>query len=151
MQISLRRAMLTAALMCSVSGVVIAAPPSSGLGQAWPNATDMSTSTSYHAYQFQAPGGAITYVQINDVAGNVIGAIGNAGGTYFVLPVGQFSQQVSVPQQPAATTPATPIGSATQVYNDGTTSVTAQPMSDGSTQLNAVAVCDPVTCNTKGA
>jgi hypothetical protein len=149
MQIRLRSAVLMT-LLC-FSGAAFAAPPATGLGQAWPNATDMSTSTSYHAYQFQAPGGAITYVQINDAAGNVIGAVGNAGGTYFVLPVGQFSQQVSVPQQPAAATPATPVGSATQVYNDGTTSVTAQPMSDGSTELNAVAVCDPIACNTKGA
>jgi len=150
MQIRFRRAALVATLMFCVSGAAFATPPSTGLGQAWPNATDMSTSSNYHVWVFLING--IQYIQVNDVNGNVLGGVGNAGsGAYFVLPVGQFAQQVSTPQQTAPATSATPTASPTQIYNDGTTAITATPMSDGSTTLNAVAVCDPIECNSKGS
>ena len=88
----------------------------------------------------------------DDLTGVDVGGVGNAGsGAYFVLPVGQFAQQVSTPQQTAPATSATPTASPTQIYNDGTTAITATPMSDGSTTLNAVAVCDPIECNSKGS
>lgn len=149
MQIRLRSAALVAGLMLSVSGAALATPPATGLGQAWPNATDMSTNSSYHVWVFLING--IQYIQVNDVNGNVLGGVGNVGsGAYFVLPVGQFAQQVSTPQQSAPATAATPTASAAPVYNDGATSVTATPMSDGSVQLNAKALCDPIDCNTKG-
>ncbi|MFK2873729.1 hypothetical protein ISP13_09325 [Dyella lipolytica] len=139
-----------------LSGVVNAAtPPSTGLGQAWPNATDVSTSPNYHAYVFVL--GGIQYIQINDLNGNVLGSVGTTGGQFITLPIGKFAQLVSTPQQPAATTSnAAPTTSPTTVYNDGTTTVTATPMSDGTTQLSAqlAATCngaDPAGCGTHGS
>lgn len=142
------RAVLAICLAMGLSGAAWGSTPATGLGQAWPNASDTSLSPNFHAYVFQI--GGIQYIQINDVNGNVLGAVGNAGGQYIVLPVGKFSQQVSTPQQTPATA-ATPAAAPTTVYNDGTTAVTATPMSDGTMTLSASAVCDPIECNNKGA
>ena len=43
--------------------------PSSGLGQSWPNTTDVSASPHWHVYVFQRNG--VRYVQINDLSGKV--------------------------------------------------------------------------------
>ena len=132
-----------------LSSAAWAGAPVTGLGQAWPNATDQSLATGFHAYSFSGVGG-IQYIQINDANGNVLAAVGAVAGQYIVLPMGKFAQQVSTPQQ-AATSAATPTAAPTQVYNDGTTSVTATPMSDGTLILSTSALCDPVECNNRGA
>lgn len=125
-------------------------PPSTGLGQAWPNATDVSASPNYHAYVFVL--GGIQYIQINDLNGNVLGSVGTTSGQFITLPIGKFAQFVSTPQQPAATTsPATPSAAPTTVYNDGQTTITSTPMSDGTQQLKAASLgtcTDPAACNT---
>lgn len=145
-----RRALLATLLAMSLSGVAFADLPSTGLGQAWPNTTDVSTNPNWHVYVFTL--GGIRYVQVNDLNGNVLGAVGTAGGQFITLPIGAFSQQVATPQQPAATSNATPAASPTTVYNDGASTVTATPMSDGTVQLHAAQAstsCDPVDCNIK--
>ncbi|RDS82714.1 hypothetical protein DWU99_13410 [Dyella psychrodurans] len=139
-------------LATCLSGVAFAGPPSTGLGQAWPNTTDVSTSPNWHVYVFTL--GGIRYVQVNDLNGNVLGAVGTAGGQFITLPIGAYSQQVSTPQQPAASpSSATPAAAPATVYNDGASTVTATPMSDGTVQLSAAAAessCDPIDCNIKG-
>jgi hypothetical protein len=154
-KLAARRTLVLALIALGMSGAAFAATPpaapSTGLGQAWPAATDVSMSTNYHAYVFVL--GGIQYIQINDISGNVLGAVGTAGGQYITLPIGKFAQLVSTPQQPA-TTSATPAASSSTVYNDGTTAVTATPMSDGTTTLKAMsaAACnDPAICSTQGA
>lgn len=80
-------------LCCAaISGVTFAQTSSTsalstGLGQAWPNVADQSLSPDFHACVFVLNG--IEYVQVNDVYGNVQGAVGAVGGTRFALPVGE--------------------------------------------------------------
>ncbi|MFC4526721.1 hypothetical protein [Dyella halodurans] len=135
-------------LVLGLSSSAFADPPSTGLGQAWPNATDVSSSPNFHAYVFVL--GGVKYVQINDLNGNVLAAIGMANGQFLTLPIGRFAQFVRTPQQPAAVaTTATPVSSPTTVYQDATTQVTTTPQSDGTMQVSALATCsDPIVCNT---
>ncbi|GAB3785432.1 hypothetical protein [Dyella agri] len=148
-----RRTALVALLLIGLSGTTVAATaPSSGLGQAWPNATDVSASPNWHAYVFVL--GGIEFVQINDINGNVIGAVGTANGAFIILPVGRYAQLVSTPQQPAAATTASVAAAPpTTVYRDTATTITATPMSDGTVKLNAMgtAICDPLVCSSHGA
>jgi len=145
----LTRAILAASIAVA-SATAMAATPATGLGQAWPNASDVSTNPNFHVYVFVL--GGIEYIQVNDMNGNVLGSVGTAGGQFITLPIGRFAQQVVTPSQPAsATITATPVGTASTVYNDGTTTVTATPLSDGTLQLNAATTCsDPIDCNMKG-
>jgi hypothetical protein len=145
---NMKRAVLALGLAVGISGTAWAGPPATGLGQAYPNAQDQSLSPNFHAFVFVI--GGVQYIQLNDTNGNVLGAVGTASGQFIVLPVGKFAQQVSTPQQTTSTT-ATPTASPTTVYNDGTTTITATPLSDGTMSLNATAVCDPVECNNRGA
>lgn len=141
------RAALGMFLGLSLSGMVAAAePPATGLGQAWPNATDVSASPNWHVYVFVLNG--IKYVQVNDLNGNVIGAIGTAGGQFITLPVGQ-SRYVSTPQQRAARTSSVRAAAPTTVYNDGSTVIMAMPQSNSTTALSVFssAICtDPEQC-----
>ncbi len=141
------RAMFAGVLMLAMSSQAFASdPPSAGLGQSWPNTADMSRSPSLHAYVFMLRG--VKYVQVNDINGNVLGAVGTANGEFITLPIGRFSNLVSTPQEPADTSStAVPVTSPTTVYKDDSTQVTATPLSDGRMQLRAQAVCDPIECN----
>ncbi|MGC1551061.1 MAG: hypothetical protein WA777_21260, partial [Rhodanobacter sp.] len=68
MQRMYRRAVLAVVLATGLSGAAFAGdPPSTGLGQAWPNAADVSLSPNFHAYIFSI--GGIRYIQINDTNG----------------------------------------------------------------------------------
>src|SRR5579875_2837948 len=75
-----------------------AQPPSMGLGQAWPNAQDVSASTHWHVYVFANNG--VRYVQVNDLNGNVRAAFASANGQFLVLPMGRDALRVATPQQP---------------------------------------------------
>lgn len=147
----LTRAILAASLVAA-TGAAFAATPATGLGQSWPNTRDVSTNPNFHVYVFAL--GGVKYIQVNDYNGNVLGSVGTSGGQFITLPIGRFAQQVATPSQPAAFTTAAPVASAATVYNDGTTAVTATPLSDGTMRLNAAAtkgICpDPVTCSMKG-
>lgn len=148
---SIKRAVLAVGLTVGLSSAAWAGAPATGLGQAWPNATDVSVNPHWHVYVFVLHG--IRYVQVNDAQGRVIGAVGTAGGQFIVLPMGAFAKQVTTPQQPAITT-ATPTAAPTTVYNDGETQITTTPMSDGTVSMQTATTqmaCDPVDCNIKGA
>ena len=152
MNISIRRVLLASMLSLGVSATAFAATsPATGLGQAWPNAADVSANPNFHVYVFVL--GGVKYVQVNDLNGNVLGAVGTAGGQFITLPVGRFAQLVTTPQDPAAAaTTAAPSTAPAVVYQDSATTVTATPLSDGTLQLNAAAVgtggtCDPIECN----
>lgn len=137
-------------LTLGLSGAAFAQAPPTGLGQSWPNTTDVSASPNYHVFVFMLAG--VRYIQVNDFNGNILGSVGTANGQYITLPIGRFSQLVSTPQQAAPASNAIPAAAPTDVYNDGTTSITATPMSDGTIQLNAsgsTKQCDPVDCNIK--
>jgi len=148
----LSRAVLAVSLI-TATGAAFAATPATGLGQAWPNAQDVSTNPHFHVYVFSL--GGIEYIQVNDLNGNVLGGVGTAGGQFITLPIGRFARQVSTPSQPASASAATaPSASPATIYNDGTTTITATPLSDGTLRLSAVraqGICDdPVECNIKG-
>lgn len=132
----------------SFSGLSIATePPATGLGQAWPNAVDVSLSPHWHVYVFVLNG--VKYIQVNDINGNVIGAVGTAGGQFITLPIGEDAQYVSTPQETVANTPSINASTLTTVYRDGSTVVTATPQSDGITKLtasSAVICTDPTRC-----
>lgn len=144
------RVVLAGILAIGLSASAFAAsPPSMGLGQSWPNTVDVSPSPNWHAYVFML--GGVKYVQINDINGNVLGAVGTANGQFITLPIGRFSQLVATPQQPAISpTTATPVASPTTVYQDTTTTVTATPLSNGAVMLNATTTpCDPIECSSR--
>lgn len=135
----IRKALLAGFIALGLSSTAFAqtSAPASGLGQSWPNATDVSTSPNWHVYVFWLQG--IKYVQINDLGGNVHAAIATANGTTIVLPVGVDSQNVTtghacqqldcsgpgVTTQSSAASPIAP--DAQVVYRDSSTTVTATP------------------------
>lgn len=118
-----------------------ASEPASGLGQAWPNAPDLSASPRWHVYVFQRDG--VRFVQVNDLNGRVLGAFATAGGQYLVLPMGTGATLTAGPADAAPTTGET-------VYRDDTLQVTATPATDGSLRLRAADTpcTDPVECST---
>lgn len=124
-----KQLVFAAMLSLGLTGVAKAAAPSTGLGQAWPNAPDVSTSPRWHAYVFEKDG--IRYIQINDLAGHVHGAFATAKGQYLVLPIGSDAATAT------ATDAASTDTGAETVYDDGSTKVTAVTQANGTTLLNA--------------
>lgn len=154
-----RRALFASIIAIGLSSSVFAAPPvATGLGQAWPNVTDVSASTHWHVYVFVRDG--IEYIQVNDLNGNVRGAVASSNGTFLVLPMGMDAAKFSIPQAQRDTPSVDchdPVecnthrqNAGTLAYQDNSVMVYAIPQSDGSVRLNAVGVdChDPVECNT---
>ena len=66
-KVGLRRLALTGLLSFGLMGTAFAQPPATGLGQSWPNTTDVSANPNWHAYVFVL--GGIKYVQTNDLNG----------------------------------------------------------------------------------
>ncbi|MBF3494953.1 hypothetical protein ISF74_08090 [Burkholderia pseudomallei] len=109
-------------------GFALAAEPAStGLGQAWPNATDVSLSPHYHVYVFRRDG--IRYIQINDADGAVRGAIATADGVVLVLPIGTDATHVKTVRVASGNvTSSTSTESSTEtVYRDQATTVSVTP------------------------
>jgi len=132
-----KQLVFAALLSLGLAGVAKAATLSTGLGQAWPNAPDVSTSPRWHAYVFEKDG--IRYIQINDLAGHVHGAFATANGQYLVLPIGSDAATAT------ATDAASTDTGAETVYDDGSTQVIAAVQADGTTLLSATAAsvgCD---------
>ena len=138
-----KQLVFAALLSLGLAGVAKAATPSTGLGQAWPNAPDVSTSPRWHAYVFEKDG--IRYIQINDLAGHVHGAFATANGQYLVLPIGSDAATVTAtapapaPATATATNAVAADTSAETVYDDGSTQVTVAVQADGTTLLSATA------------
>lgn len=129
----------SALLLAGFATSALAKDSTSGLGQSWPNATDVSATPHWHVYAFQKDG--IRYVQVNDLNGGVQGAIATAGGQILLLPIGSDSQYMKVANAPGT--------SGETVYSDGQVSISATPLSNGATQFTVTATCtgDPVECN----
>jgi hypothetical protein len=128
-----RKALLAGCVALGLTSTAFAqtSTPATGLGQAWPNAADVSANPNWHVYVFILNG--VEYVQVNDLNGTVHAAIGTAGGTTVVLPVGVDAQNVTASSSaPSTSTTVT-------IYSDNATTVTATPQSNGATQFNAVA------------
>ncbi|GLQ93539.1 hypothetical protein [Dyella acidisoli] len=106
--------------------------PATGLGQSWPNATDVSVSPHYHVYVFVRDG--IRYIQVNDLNGTVRAAVAMADHVVLVLPVGVDAPYVTTRQ---AQVPDTSTNTET-VYRDSSTRITATPTSTGAVQLDVV-------------
>lgn len=137
----LRQTILTAAIALSMTTVATAQQATSvtGLGQAWPNASDVSTNPHFHVYRFERDG--IRYIQINDLQGNVRAAVASASGATFALPIGVDAQNVAV------TTGRSLANLAQAVYQDDGLTVAAVPQSDGSMRIVAMAGCgNPQQC-----
>ncbi|HEX7816193.1 hypothetical protein [Dyella sp.] len=116
-------------------------PPSSGLGQAWPNAQDVSSSTRFHVYVFVKDG--VRFIQVNDTAGNVRAAIATAGNQLMNLPIGTASQVI------IDSTSAQPSSAGEPVYQDVGVQISAQALSNGTLLFTAISKCDPVECNSR--
>lgn len=132
-----------------ISGTALAeSPASAGLGQSWPNTPDLSSSPRYHVFVFVKDG--VRFIQVNDAAGRVRGALAAAGGQMLVLPMGTAAQVV-VQDAPAADAPAAaPAANAEPVYQDDQVTITAQPQHNGTLRLLAASACkDPISCNTQ--
>jgi hypothetical protein len=152
-----RKAALAGLIGFCVTSVASAqtATPATGLGQAWPNAADVSTNPNWHVYVFVLNG--IKYIQVNDLNGTVHAAVGTANGTSIVLPVGVDAQNVSSSTQgvPASTSSSNTTSNAatTQtVYQDNASTVTAAPQSDGTTKFTVLSIssCPAIGCSGGG-
>lgn len=154
-KLPLHRAFWASLVAIAISTSAMAAQsPNSGLGQAWPNARDVSASTHWHVYVFASNG--VRYIQINDLGGGVRGALATANGQFLVLPMGRDAQHIATPQHSLERSEtAVPLDSyAETIYRDGSIRVTAVPLSDGSMAFTAafsttsatLAPCDPLDC-----
>ena len=120
--------------------------PSTGLGQSWPNTTDVSASPHYHVYLFARDG--IRYIQVNDSSGKVRAAFATANQVIFALPIGADAPSAGTSQQLAAQTATVSTSATEMVYSDNVVQVTATPQSDGTLLVNAaLAGCtNPYNC-----
>jgi hypothetical protein len=139
-----RKAIVSGVFAMVLSASVSAGqPPSTGLGQSWPNAADVSASPHYHVYVFARDG--IRYIQVNDSNGTVRGAVAVADHVVLVLPVGvdASSVAISAPQAQAQVSNA----SGETVYRDNSVQLNATPQSSGAVQLTVTKLDDdPATC-----
>ena len=147
----IRKAALSSlfALCAASTGAAFAqtATPSTGLGQAWPNTTDLSASPNWHVYVFVMNG--VKYIQINDLNGTVHAAVGVANGTGVVLPMGVDSQNVTMTPVTSTSSPSSN-SSAQTIYSDSDTTVTAAPQSNGTTQFTTLTAVCPNGCSGGG-
>jgi hypothetical protein len=136
----IRKAATAALFALCASSMVSAqtATPATGLGQAWPNAADLSTSPNWHVYVFVLNG--VKYIQVNDLNGTVHAAVGVSNGASIVLPVGTDAQNVTTSSPSSSSTTQT-------VYSDNTTTVTATPQSNGSTKFDLEQACQDFNCS----
>lgn len=66
-----------------------------GLGQAFPQASDLAADPAWQVYEFERDG--IRYTQVNDQNGIVRAAAGRIGDTLWVMPMGVDADRVAVP------------------------------------------------------
>jgi hypothetical protein len=115
-------------LLSATAAFAQSADTSTGLGQSWPNAADVSTSPHYHVYVFHKDG--IRYFQVNDLNGNVRAAVAVANGVVLTLPIGLDAGDVTH-------SPTSPTSNASEtVYNDKSMTLTATPRQDGHDAIN---------------
>jgi hypothetical protein len=139
-----RRGVFTALFAALLSTSAFAQAPATDLGQAWPNATDVSLSPHYHAYVFLHDG--IRYVQVNNLNGTVLGAVAVVDNVVLVLPMGLDAKYVTTQHEPAAGN----AGAAETVYSDGNTLITASTTSTGAVQINVATTPSPAPASAPG-
>jgi len=143
---SLLRVGLLAALAVSTSAMARQFP-ATGLGQSWPNATDVSSSPRWHVYVFIKDG--VRYIQVNDLNGKVRGAFATANGQFLVLPIGTDAESLSAGPNAAAISTAATGQTGETVYRDNDVRVTVRPLNNGHAAFAADSPCnDPVECST---
>lgn len=128
-----------------IASAALAAPPAhTGLGTSWPNTADVGTSPRYHVYRFERSG--VIYVQVNDMAGTVRGAIGYFGGQIIDLPIGVDATHWTINAQDLTSPPGEP------VYHDDSVSISIAPQSDGTARMMVKGNCeeDPLGCSNHG-
>jgi hypothetical protein len=131
--------MIVLSMACTATAQTSPAESTTGLGESWPNAADVSTNPDWHAYVFQKDG--VRYIQINDRNGTVHAAFGKAGEMVFALPVGVDAQRVDIvdalnPQERSET-----------IYEGQTVTIETTVQNDGSKNIVAVSKgCDPINC-----
>lgn len=136
---TIRKTILAGLLGLVLSTSALATEPSStGLGQQWPNATDVSASQDFHVYVFVRDG--INYIQVNDSNGTVRAAYATAADVVLPLPVGVDAQNATVAAEGSDSS------SAETVYSDDTTKVTVTPQANGSLKVKAMRCTDPYNC-----
>lgn len=137
---------LAAMTLVSTSAMALDGLAPTGLGQAWPNATDVSASPRWHVYVFQR--GSIRFVQVNDLGGTVRAAFAVSSGNFLVLPVGVDASRLATPQEPLPA-PASTAGDI--VYQDAGVKVLVAPQADGTTQVRAASgdCHDPIECSSR--
>lgn len=145
-----RRTLPSLALLAGLlAGPALAAsPPSTGLGQSWPNATDVSSSPNWHVYVFAR--GSTRYIQINDAQGTVRGAFARTPYSLVGLPIGSDAGNLSTPDEPL---PPPASRQSVQVYQDDTVRAFVAPQADGTARLMLVPTdckTDPIECNKGG-
>ena len=148
MRLSSRSILASLCLALSIAGTAQAQTSFvSGLGQSWPNATDVSSSPNYHVYVFDRNG--TRYIQVNDVSGIVRGAFERTTYTIVGLPMGSDAARLATQDQPL---PAPASTAGVVVYDDGAVKVFVAPQADGTTQMSAVASeCkNPLECTSHG-
>lgn len=138
--------LLAVALFFAVCGTAAASGlPQTGLGQSWPNTTDVSTSPDWHVYLFQR--GNTKYVQINDANGTVRGAFAKTPYSVIGLPIGIDANNLSTPDEPL---PPPASRTSIPVYSGDGVQVFVAPQSSGSVRLMMVqSDCkgDPTECS----
>ena len=137
---------LMAASLTSMSAMAASAVSSTGLGQSWPNAADVSASPHWHVYVFQRHG--VRYVQVNDLNGKVRAAFAAASGSFLTLPLGSDAANVATPDEPLPVTGST---AGDIVYQDSSLKVLVAPQADGTTRTYvASGDChDPIECSSR--
>jgi len=138
---------LCAALAVSTS-VMARQFPATGLGQSWPNASDVSSSPRWHVYVFVKDG--VRYIQVNDLNGRVRSAFATANGQFLVLPIGTDAERASAGANASALTTAATGTSGETIYRDGEVRITANFLANGATKFDAdsTTCTDPVECST---
>jgi hypothetical protein len=127
-------------IACTAAAQTSSPTPATGLGESWPNATDVSASPNWHVYVFQKDG--VRYIQVNDRNGTVHAAVGNAGRTVFALPVGVDAPRVAIVDALIER------DTSQTIYQDDSFAIEATPQTDGSSLLSVAMPCsgDPANC-----
>lgn len=138
------RTMLFFAIAIGFTAPVFASPATTGLGEKWPNATDVSVSPNWHVYAFDKNG--TRYIQINDGSGTVRAAIARTPYTVVSLPIGSDAANVSTPTEPL---PAPASQASTLLYQDSSLKVFVAPQANGTARMMAVPgdCTDPLACS----
>lgn len=103
-----------------------------GLGQSWPNATDVSLSPNYHVYVFER--GNTRYIQVNDANGTVRGAFARTPYSLVGLPVGTGATELATPDEPLPA-PASTTGET--VYRGNGIQILVAPQPTGTARMMA--------------